>query len=177
MRLAPLLFFSFGALVVLGCGFVQLTPTGGDTSAATSAEGGTDAATTPTGIVGGGCGIEANSGTELCVATSACPNVVVDTTAFPNCGFRIVSGASELVCACDTQICSMGAFTTCDQAAALLTSQTQEQVCLQINEGRCSAAIPVPSSSGSSGSSGSTCDKQCLSECGGGEACASICGC
>jgi hypothetical protein len=39
---------------------------------------------------------------------------------------------------------------------------------------RLSAGVPS-TSSGSGGSS--TCDKTCLSECGGGSACASICGC
>ena len=80
------------------------------------------------------------------------------------------AASSELVCGCGDSICSMGAFTTCAQAAALLTSQTEQQVCTQLAEGRCSAGVPTPGTSSSSSSSGSSCDKACLSECGGGGA-------
>jgi hypothetical protein len=114
--------------------------------------------------------------------------VVVDTTAMPHCGFRIKAGATELVCACGDMICSMGAYTTCTQAAGLLASQTEQQVCAQLSEDRCTPGTSTPSEPGSSGSSGTsgtsgtsggtgTCDHQCLQECGGGGGCASICGC
>lgn len=179
MRIAPLSLFAFAACLVVGCGIEQLTQGSGgssSSSASTTGDGGTDAAG-DSGVVGAGCGVETGSSTQLCVATSLCPTVVVDTTALPHCGFRIKGGSSELVCGCGDSICSMGAFTTCAQAAALLTSQTEQQVCVQLAEGRCSAGVPTPSTSSSSGSSGSTCDKTCMAECGGGSACASICGC
>ncbi len=159
-------------LLAMGCGIEQLTQ-GGSGSAAKAGDGGSDAA--EAGIVGAGCGVERGSGQALCMATSLCPKVVVDTQALPHCGFRVKAGASELVCACGESICSMGAFTTCAQAASLLQSQTEAAVCSQVSEGRCFAVTP----SGSSGSSGSkpTCDHQCLKECGQGAGCASICGC
>ena len=175
MRIIAL--FAFAACVIVGCGIEQLSQGGGggsNKSASTAADGGSDAAG-DSGIIGAGCGIETGSRTQLCVATSLCPNVVVDTTALPHCGFRIRAGASELVCGCGDSLCSMGVFTTCAQAAGLLTSQTEQQVCTQLAEGRCSAGVPAPGTSTSS--SGSSCDKACLSECGGGGACASICGC
>jgi hypothetical protein len=177
MRIAPVALFAFAACIALGCALQQNAPSGGGTGSAAGSDGGTDGSA-DSGVVGAGCGIESGSGTQLCIATSLCPKVVVDTQAFPHCGFRIRGGSSELVCACTDQICSMGAFTTCAQAAALLKAQTEQQVCTQVGEGRCSAAVPAAGSSGSSGSSSKpTCDKQCLSECGGGSACASICGC
>lgn len=184
MRVAPVSLFAFCACLVVGCGIEQLTQGGSSSSSSsssTAADGGSDAAA-DSGIVGAGCGVESGSGTQLCVAASNCPTVVVDTEALPHCGFRIKGTASELVCACGDQICSMGAFTTCAQAAALLSSQTEQQVCNQVAEGRCSAGVATPSTSSSSGSSGgsssgSSCDKTCMSECGGGAACASICGC
>jgi len=133
------------------------------------------------GVVGANCGIESGSGQQLCQATSICPTLVVDTQAFPHCGFRIKGGATELVCACGQLLCSMGTYTTCTQAAALLMMQTEQQVCTQLAEDRCSAGTAAPSSggSGTSGSSGAkgTCDHTCLAECGGGGGCASICGC
>ncbi len=157
------------ALPVVGCGLEQITQGG---SAAKATDGGTDAA--EAGVVGAGCGRETSSGQELCVATSVCPNVVVDTQTFPHCGFRVRGSASELVCACGESICSMGAFSTCAQASALLRSQTEATVCMQVAEERCSAGTPVASPPSTSKP---TCDRQCLQECGQGAGCASICGC
>lgn len=173
MRIAPFVVFTLAACLTIGCGIEQISQGGG--SAAKPADGGADAA--DAAVQGAGCGVESVSGAQLCVATSLCPTVAVDTQALPHCGFRIKGGSSELVCACGDAICSMGAYTTCAQAAQLLTSQTESQVCLQINEGRCTTNAPVPGSSGASSSGSPTCDRQCLQECGGGGGCASICGC
>jgi hypothetical protein len=172
MRIAALTWpvVAFATMAAVGCGIEQLTQ--GDKKAGASADGGTDAG--EAGIVGAGCGIESGSGQQLCVATSVCPNVVVDTQALPHCGFRVKGTTPELVCACGDSVCSMGAYTTCAQAAALLQSQTESAVCTQVAEGRCFAG--TPSTSSSSGSN-PTCDRQCLQECGSGAGCASICGC
>ena len=174
MRIASLAWpvFALATALTAGCGIEQLTQ-GGSSSSAAKGDGGTDAA--EAGIVGAGCGIESGSGQQLCIATSICPNVVVDTGALPHCGFRVKGAASELVCGCGDSVCSMGAFTTCAQAAALLQSQTEAAVCMQVAEGRCFAG--TPSTSSSSGSSKPTCDRSCLQECGQGAGCASICGC
>ncbi len=169
-RLAPAL----TSLVVLvsACALENIsTGTGksaGTDAGAAAADGG-DAAPA---VQGAGCGVEAESGLQLCAATSACPTLAVDTNVFPSCGFRIQGSVVDLVCGCDGSICSMGAYTTCAQASALLEAQTQQQVCMQVAEGRCAAA-----SRPSSPSSGSTCNRACLSECGGGAGCASLCGC
>jgi hypothetical protein len=143
---------------------------------------GNDAGATPdaddAGIVGAGCGIEQQSGAQLCLATSMCPDVIVDTQAMPRCGFRIHGGTVDLVCACGTALCPMGVFTTCAQAAKLLANQTEQGVCVQLAEGRCVelGTRPSPSPSSSSGANPS-CDRQCLADCGGGAACASVCNC
>jgi hypothetical protein len=173
MRIASLAWpvFALAAVLAVGCGIEQLSQSG-SSSAATAGDGGADAA--DGGIIGAGCGIESQSGAQLCRATSACPTVVVDSQAFPHCGFRIKGTSSELMCGCAESVCSMGAFTTCAQAAALLTSQTEAAVCTQVGEGRCFAG--TPSTSSSSGSN-PTCDHVCLQECGQGAGCASICGC
>jgi hypothetical protein len=177
MRIASLAWpvFAIATYLAAGCGIEQLTQGGSSGSTGTVADGGGDSGG-DAGVTGAGCGIESGSGAQLCVATSLCPNVVVDTQALPHCGFRIKGGSSELVCACGESICAMGAFATCAQAAALLQSQTEASVCTQVADGRCFAG--TPSSSGSSGSNTKpTCDRQCLQECGGGGGCASICGC
>ena len=178
--------FGLAALViaasVVACGLENIT-TGGNRDAGTTP---TPAATEPTSdagpaLTGTACGPEENSGATLCRATSQCPSVAVDPQGLPHCGFRIKGSSSELVCGCGEALCPMGTFTTCAQAAQLITSQTEAQVCQQLAEGRCAPTTgsSSSSSSGSSGTSGAsgTCDKVCLAECGGGAGCASVCGC
>ena len=171
---------SFGALAASamgGCGFADVS-TGKDSGAAADASASTADAAAPA-VVGGGCGTERQSGETLCVATSMCPELVVDTQALPGCGFRVRGATVDLVCACGEMICPMGVFTTCAQARELLTSQTEGLVCAQVGEGRCTGpgATGGTSSSSSSSSGAPGCDKQCIADCGGGEACASVCGC
>lgn len=178
MRIVPVAIFVLVPCLVAGCALAQLSQGGGGGESAGGSDGG-KAGDADGAVRGAGCGIDSLSGAELCVATSLCPNVVVDTQAFPHCGFRIKSGASELVCGCGDAICSMGPFTTCAQAVQLLKSQTEGAVCAQVGEDRCTRGAPAPSgSSGASGSGGGpTCDHSCLQECGAGAGCASICGC
>lgn len=172
------------ALILVAC-LVPKFDTGDD-STATAAT--TDAGTTAAdaGYVGGGCGVETTTGQQLCVATSQCPTLVVDTQAMPHCGFRLRSGVADLVCACGTSICTMGTFDTCEQASNLLLNQSESEVCVQVAEGRCydtatttttKTAAPATSSSSSTSSGGTGCDAQCVKDCGGGEACASVCNC
>ncbi len=160
------------SMVSLGC--VDLTQGTGDGLDAGAAA--TDAGSAGEGgIVGGGCGTEQTSGIELCVATSMCPSVVVDIEAMPSCGFRVRGGAVDLVCACGGAICPVGVFSTCAEASQLLASQTQQGVCVQVAEGRCTE--PSTSSSSSSSGSNGACDRDCMKECGGGAGCASVCNC
>lgn len=165
------------ATAVSGLGCLDITQsTSSDDAGAAATDGG---AAGEAGIVGGGCGIEQGSGIELCVATSMCPDVMVDTQAMPSCGFRVRGSAVDLVCACGTAICPVGVFSTCAQAAQLLANQTEQGVCVQLAEGRCLESTPSSSSSSSSGASGGNpaCDQQCMKDCGGGAGCASVCNC
>jgi hypothetical protein len=178
-----LLFAAVAGALVLGlpaCGIDQLMQQGssGGPEASDAGDAGGEG-----GITGAGCGSERQTGITLCAVTSMCPEVVVDTQALPSCGFRIRGTSVDLVCGCGEYVCPMGVFATCAQAVQLLTSQTEAQVCAQIGEGRCtdvsgSAGTSSTSSSGGGSSSGGIgCDRQCLQECGGGEACASVCNC
>jgi hypothetical protein len=164
---------ALAATLLAGCGLEQLAKTDAGASEAT-ADAGAEAAAVDSGVAGAACGVESGSGAQLCRATSLCPSVVVDSQALPHCGFRIKGGAAELLCGCGDAICSMGAYATCAQAASLLASQTEAQVCTQLAEGRCSAGTPAPSTTGQSNPA---CDRACLQECGGGGGCASLCGC
>jgi hypothetical protein len=175
---AAALFFGC-AVLALGCEQLAQLGTGGNgvpEAGAPSPEAGTIEA----GVAGGGCGTEPRSGATLCIATSKCPNVVVDTQAMPSCGFRIQGGVVDLVCGCGTALCPMGAFTTCAEAKTLLSEQTESGVCVQLAEGRCTEGVRATSTSTSSTSSGGAnpaCDQQCVKACGGGAACASVCNC
>ncbi len=172
MRPALAMLLTVTAPLLSGCGLEQVLQSGTSEKPKPAADGGTDAGAT-TEILGAGCGVESGSGAQLCLATSACPKLVIDKAAMPHCGFRIRGSASELLCGCGDSICSMGAYTTCAQAATLLSSQTELQVCTQLSEGRCSLRAP----SAGSTPTNPACDRQCVKECGGGSGCASLCGC
>jgi hypothetical protein len=178
MRILAVAALLVSSMSLLGaCGIDQLMNGGGagseSASDAGAGEGGADA-----GVTGQGCGVDGESGATLCRVTSQCPTVLVDSESFPHCGFRIKGSSVDLICACGRTVCGMGAYTNCAQAAKLLTTQTEQGVCLQEADQRCEATTTTSSSSSSSSSGASgTCDKDCLSQCGGGAACASVCGC
>jgi hypothetical protein len=181
MRAARFSFFFAAILLVAACALENRSGgdragSGADGGPTTSADAGAEG-----GVQGAYCGAERQTGIQLCAATSMCPELVVDTRAMPSCGFRIRGSAVDLVCGCGDQVCPMGIFSNCAQAAQLLANQSEGQVCAQIGEGRCTSATTSgsstsTSSSSSSGSNGA-CDKQCYADCGGGAACASVCNC
>jgi hypothetical protein len=142
------------------------------TDAASAADGGTSSATD---VVGADCTAVAPS-TTLCGAISACPNVLIDPGQFPHCGFRIHGTVLDLECWCSGKLCPVGVATTCDQIPPLLADQTEDTVCVQVNEGRCTDPSGT-SSGGGSGSGGGTCDKTCQAECAGDPSCMQQCGC
>lgn len=163
--------------LVVACAAIDSIGTGngngnGNAGASAASATATDASA-EAGVTGVGCGIEQTSGTTMCRGTSACPGLVVDSETFPKCGFRIGPTGASLVCACNGSICGMGSFATCSEAAAILRGTTEGEVCVQLGEGRCKE----PSDDTSGGATPTTCDKSCLSECGGGSGCAEICGC
>jgi hypothetical protein len=174
-------------LVSLGLAFLPLIGFLGcfDLSQNSDADGGTSAASGGDGggtttVTGGNCGVEPNTGMQLCQAVSTCPNVVIDTQSMPHCGFRIRGSAVDLVCGCGTAICPLGVFTTCDEAASLIANQTEQGVCVQVAESRCveSANANTSTTTGNTATGKNpACDQQCMTDCGGGEACASVCNC
>ena len=179
-------FVSIVLALLIGC--MPKLDLGDNSSSASSPASGADAgAGADAGFVGGGCGFESTTGAQLCTATTMCPTLVIDTAAMPHCGFRLRNGVPDLVCACGTNICPMGIFDTCLQANDILTKQTEANVCAQVaDQGRClaqtaPATTPVndtkTSSSSSTSSGGTGCDTQCVKDCGGGAACASVCNC
>lgn len=164
----------WAGLFAVGC--LDLQQGTGDDGGAAAASG--DSADASARVGGGGCGTEQSTGAQLCVATSRCPDVVVDTQAMPGCGFRLRGDAVDLVCACGTAICPVGIFSTCAEAAELLANQTEQGVCVQVVEGRCmESSVGSTSSNGAPNGGNPACDRQCVQDCGGGEACAAVCNC
>lgn len=175
MRIAGALGPTLFTAVVLALGCEQMGQGGGEGAGGSAADGG--AGEGAAAVVGGGCGVEQSTGLELCVATTQCPNVVVDTQAMPSCGFRIRGSVVDLVCACSGAICPVGIFSTCAEAAELLANQTEQGVCVQVAEGRCAEISGPPATTSSSSGGNPACDRQCVKDCCGGEACAAVCNC
>jgi hypothetical protein len=156
-----------GATCALGCAANK--GAGGDGGADGGAA---DLADGSASAQGAGCVADPQTGATLCAAISLCPSVVVDRRVFPRCGFRINGQALDLQCACDGDLCPMGAPATCDQAARLLFDQSEGQVCAQVNEGRCFSSRKT-----GGGTLPSTCDRACAADCHGSASCMKLCGC
>jgi hypothetical protein len=148
-----------------------------DSDAGSAAASGDAAATSDAGsaVTGSGCTQDLGGGAVLCTATSECAGLTVDHDKFPNCGFRIHGTAIVIECVCDNQLCPLGVPTSCTQAKDMLDTQTEVQVCAQVNDGRCSALTSGQQTG--AGAPPSSCDKACAGECGGNPSCLQICGC
>lgn len=120
---------------------------------------------------GTGCGVDPSTGLTLCLGISSCPGVRVDPDQFPDCGYRIAGRAIDLECLCGDLLCPMGSAASCLDAQALLAEQSAQAVCANVAEGRCQLV------QGTSGSSRSTCDRDCRAQCGGAPGCLTLCGC
>lgn len=167
------------AAITLAAAFAACQPL--DPNSGSGVDGGGGASTadaaTEGGVVGAACGAETKTGTQLCAAVSTCPSVVVDTQAMPSCGFRIRGAVVDLVCACQTSLCPMGTFTTCNEASRLLAEQTEGTVCAQLAEGRCTDVAPTTPVGSAEQNGNPACDRNCIRDCGGGAACAAVCNC
>jgi hypothetical protein len=178
------------AIILLACAFgAGFAVACADISTSTGSGSGADGGAAPTatstvtegpdatpGVQGTGCAVNQDLGIQLCASTTACPSVVVDDSAFPNCGWRIVNGVADLQCDCNGLMCPIGTPVTCAQAAMILQGQTAVTVCQQLGDGRCVQSTPPPAATQSSGSGGS-CDQNCAADCSGNPTCLSMCGC
>jgi hypothetical protein len=141
------------------------TGTDGGTSSTSDASTAQDS-----GATGAGCTNDLGGGVKLCTYISSCPQLGVDHDKFPDCGFRIRGDALDLECVCNGVLCPMGVPTSCAQATQLMNAQTEIGVCQQVAEDRCTT-LQAPSNGGT------TCDKNCESQCFGDSSCIKGCGC
>lgn len=184
-RFSPLTCALLACASLLGSACLQVS-TGTDSSG-TGGTSGSDAGTTSsgdssTGSTGVNCGADPETGVTLCLGTSACPNMSIDTSAFPNCGFRPGGSGFDVECICNgAELCPVGVPTSCDEVTQLLTQQQSAlQVCQQVATGGClgiDAGSGAGSSSGGSTTGLSTECQTCVSGCGGTPACYQSCGC
>ncbi len=135
-------------------------------------------------VSGTGCGTDPTTGVTLCTGTTECPDITIDSSVFPQCGFYISGVALDLECLCATYLCPMGAATTCATAASILASTNEGSVCAEVNSNGCSQLTGSGGAGGAGGTagsggvdSGSTCTMAGLSMCAGEPDCLQACGC
>jgi hypothetical protein len=114
-----------------------------DAGAQSDGSAGPDVASPDSGKLRGAfCGRDPQTGVELCLAVSTCPDVVVDRDLFPECGYRLKDNAFDLVCLCQGYLCPVGVPQTCEDIPKLFSEQSVLTICAQINEGRCTRVPP-----------------------------------
>ena len=158
-------------LMLPGCALLGIG-TGDSSASGTTTGGGADAGVA-TGV---NCGADPSTGTTLCLGISLCPNVAIDSETFPACGFHIHGNVIDMECVCGGLLCPLGVAATCDALTALLAQANEGSVCAQTGGGQCTELTVTPTSSSSSGGSG-TCDTACRDECAGDPNCIVACGC
>jgi hypothetical protein len=152
----------------LGSSCLQVGSPQGSDAAGNAGTSGTGATAPASGT---NCGVDPSSGISLCLGISSCPSVRVDPDQFPDCGYRISGSTIDLECLCGDALCPMGSAASCLDAKALLREQSAQGVCAGVADGRCQVVKQTGTNSGSS------CDKDCRSQCSGVPGCITLCGC
>ena len=170
MKRASVISLSLSLVMAAAC--VAATDSTSQT-AGQSTQTGSSSAVGPSGI---SCTSDTNTGSYLCVGTTACANVLVDTVKFPNCGFRTFAPSFELECICfGNYLCSVGTVATCQAVSTLFYATSLSKVCNGVSLDYCKQG--TASVSQGTGGSASTCDQTCYSTCVGAPACIVTCGC
>jgi hypothetical protein len=134
----------FATILSIGCSAISLEegPFGIGRKSVTDA--GADAAIDASGPAeasgtrGIDCGVDRETGVQLCMGVSLCPTVRVDPDLSPACGFRLIGNVFDMQCLCsDGSLCPMGTVKTCADAARLVQTMSALEVCRQRFEGRC----------------------------------------
>jgi hypothetical protein len=158
-------------LAVSGCAILQQLEGGGSggTSTTPAATGGA-----ATAAQGTDCGTDPDTSAVLCLGSTVCPGLTIDSSLFPGCGYRVNGVALDIECSCSGWLCPLGAA-SCSAAQSAMTQENYSVVCSQLGTAACVQGTPVAASSSSS--SGGTCDTTCRSECAGEPTCIQLCGC
>jgi hypothetical protein len=154
-----------------GCGLLGV----GDGSGAGGSSSGSTSTPASGAAVGSSCGSDPNTGETLCLGNSLCPDITVDASVFPECGFLINGSAIDVECVCGGYLCPVGPTATCAAVATLLAQTNEGAVCGQVSTGACVQISTGSAASSSGGSSG--CDTVCRDACDGTPTCLEACGC
>jgi hypothetical protein len=157
-------------LALSGCALLQQLDGGGTGGTATTPPA---ASGSSAGAQGTNCGTDPDTSAVLCLGSTVCPGLTMDTSVFPGCGFRVNGAAVDIECSCSGWLCPLGA-TSCSDAQSKMMAENYSVVCSQLGTAACVQGKPVASSSSSSGG---TCDTTCRDECAGEPNCIQLCGC
>jgi hypothetical protein len=158
------------ALVAAACGVVK--PLGGDSQSQSSSasSSGNGSSAQDTGV---GCGADPDTGVNLCLGTTECPKVSLDTDSFPDCGFRTTTGSYDLECVCNgNTLCPVGVASSCAEIGDLFAHKSLADFC---NQEDCKEIAPSTTSKPMTRSP--NCDSSCADDCAGNAVCVQGCGC
>lgn len=176
MDVRALIGFAAASLATSGCIGFNLGTGSDDTSDAATATTDTDASTS-TGV---DCITESTTGATLCTGNTQCGTLAVDHDVYPDCGFKVVGANAtlDIECACQGgMLCPVGIAASCTEASTMLQSQTEQTVCAQVSDGRCSQGTGTAAAAGGGAAAQNACNANCESSCAGAPACIAACGC
>jgi len=154
------------------CGLVH--PLGDDGTSQSS----TSAASADTGV---SCGTDPQSGVNLCLGTTECPDTKLNLDDFPDCGFRTTKGSYDLECVCNgNALCPVGVASSCDELPGLFAKKSLADICNQAADGMCTdveKAQPAAGAAPATPTRSPTCDDGCAMDCAGSPPCLQACGC
>ena len=111
------------------------------------------------------CTSDPTTGVTLCATSPTCPAVAIDPVTFLNCGY-VPGPVLDVECVCNgTQLCPVGAVSTCSGLATYLSQNTWAAVCLAATSSS-GACRDLPLTSGK-GKDAGTCDPLCKAQCAG----------
>jgi hypothetical protein len=143
------------------------------TTAAASGDAGTAAAATTTAL-GATC-TQITSSISLCEFINLCPSFSLNTSVFPQCGFRIHGDAIDPECLCQNEyLCPVGHPTTCTEAAQAASGDVNyDSVCQQAVTGGCT---DLTATTGGGSTTSAAC-QACANACDNVPSCVDACGC
>jgi len=153
------------------CGVVK--PLGDDQQSQSSSDGTGNTSSSSSANTGVDCGTDSESGVSLCLGTTECPDVKLDTDAFPACGFQTTSGTYDIECVCNgNELCPVGVATSCTDVTNLFAQKSLADFC---NQGACKEVGSNPTMKPTTQSP--NCDPSCAADCAGAALCIQACGC
>ncbi|HVW30351.1 MAG TPA: hypothetical protein VHC69_33565 [Polyangiaceae bacterium] len=155
------------------CGVVK--PLGGDDESQSSGTSSSSSSGTSAQTTGVGCGTDPESGVNLCLGTTECPDVKLDTDTFPDCGLSTTTGSYDVECVCNgNQLCPVGVAMSCSDLGNLFTNKSLADFC---NQDACKEVGPSTSTTSKPATRSANCDGSCADDCAGDTACTQACGC